>query len=54
MGNTIEIELLSKRYRLGDTVTADTVRAATAAVRGWLARSPRAEDEPWTSGRCAT
>ncbi len=47
MGNAIEIELLSKRYRLGDTVTADTVReAATAAVRGWLARSPRAEDEP--------
>jgi ABC-type polysaccharide/polyol phosphate transport system ATPase subunit len=46
MANAIEIEKVSKRYRLGDTVTSDTLReAVTAKVGEWWARAPRGKQD---------
>jgi len=45
VNNAIEIEHLSKRYRLGDTVTTGTARdAVTAAVGRWFARAPKEKE----------
>ena len=50
MADAIQVEDLSKRYRLGETAGSDTVReAVTASVRGWVtgARGSASSTDVW-------